>query len=131
MATHLGKIALAFAFAGAMAAQQAESGNATADLIVRAITVSRISTSKHGLPAIPFTAILNAWKANHVPLAVEAKLNPAALAQAESVIQGVYQAEGSPVRVEREVMQIPPRSSVEVKFRVDRAVPVQSVSLRD
>jgi len=118
MTTCPARIALALAFAGSMAAQQTDSGSARTHPIVRAITVLRVSTSKRGLPEIPFTAIQNAWNISNVGVAVQLRLDGDSIERAENVIQSVYKAEGASVRVEHEVTQMPPRSSVEVKFRV-------------
>jgi hypothetical protein len=84
---------------------------------VRHIKVRLISTTSKGLTAIDFGAIAATWKSKGIDLAVERRLDPAAVEKAADAIRDMYADGGQKVRVEHTVTQIPPRS-LEVAFEV-------------
>jgi hypothetical protein len=120
LAMRLLLIGLMLSTTAAVATQQptSQSQHATFIPTVRLITVEPISTSRDGLPTVPFTAFLQAWQANNVGLAVESKLDVSSVEKAAKIIRDIYKSKGSPVRVEHRINQMSSGSSVEVAFRV-------------
>lgn len=85
--------------------------------VVRSIHVRYISTGTERLMPVEFDAIAARWKSDQVNLAVENKLDVAAMDRAEEVIREMYRVRGETVRVEHTVRQSSPRA-VEVFFEV-------------
>lgn len=102
---------------GALTAQQP-----SVPVSVRSITVRPVSTSSAPLNAIDFEAFSSAWKARGIHLAVEIRLEPAAVDKAADVIRDMYRDRGQKVRVEHTVKQIRP-GAVEVAFEIIQLCP--------
>ncbi|SRR5579864_3875320 len=95
------------------------AASAGTGLVIRSIQWMPVSTSRAGLP----DANQKIRKAlADVPLATESKLTSEALLtaidKADKAIQQIYESMGHPVRVEHEMQQMRPKSSIEVRFRV-------------
>jgi hypothetical protein len=93
------------------------NGEQQSNLIVRSISVRFIPTGTEHLMPVEFAAIAARWKNDQVNLAVERKLDIAAIDRAEEVIREMYRVRGETVRVEHSVRQLSPRT-VEVGFEV-------------
>jgi hypothetical protein len=86
-------------------------------LAVRSISVRLIPTTAEHLTPVDFEAIVARWRTEQVKLAIEHKLDVAAIDEARNVIREVYHDRGETVRVEHTVRQLTP-GAVEVAFEV-------------